>query len=105
LVHQDSRSIQLCFTISDTGIGIATDKLDHIFEAFSQADNSVTRQYGGTGLGLAICSKLVDMMQGEIRVKSELGQGSQFIFTAVFALVQADAHSANPQATPLDQAH
>jgi len=103
--HQDASQVLLHFMVSDTGIGIAADKLEHIFEAFSQADNSVTRQYGGTGLGLAICSKLVDMMQGEIRVKSELGQGSQFIFTAVFALVQADAHSANPQATPLDQAH
>jgi PAS domain S-box-containing protein len=83
-LHQTEKSIQLHFAIRDTGIGIAADKLDTIFEAFSQADNSMTRQYGGTGLGLAICSKLVHLMDGQIRVDSERGHGSTFSFTATF---------------------
>jgi signal transduction histidine kinase len=88
LINQDNATIMIRFTVSDTGIGIPADKLTHIFEAFSQADNSVTRQHGGTGLGLAICTKLVEMMGGSISVESELGQGSRFSFTAFFALEQ-----------------
>ena len=72
----------LKFSIIDTGIGIAADKQEHIFNAFSQADNSMSRLYGGTGLGLTICSRLVEMMEGRIWVESALGQGSAFNFTA-----------------------
>jgi signal transduction histidine kinase/ActR/RegA family two-component response regulator len=71
----------LLFRVRDTGIGIAGDKLDVIFEPFRQADNSTTRQYGGTGLGLAICARLVKAMQGRIWVESELNQGTCFHFT------------------------
>ncbi len=90
LIHQNETQCQIRFMVIDTGIGIPSDKVEHIFEAFSQADNSMTRQYGGTGLGLAICSKLVEMMGGNISVESELGHGSRFSFTAFFDLLSCD---------------
>ncbi|MBD0343249.1 MAG: response regulator [Coleofasciculus sp. Co-bin14] len=72
---------QLAITISDTGIGIPTDKLDRIFESFEQADGSTAREYGGTGLGLAVTKQLVELHGGKIRVESTVGMGSRFTFT------------------------
>jgi signal transduction histidine kinase/DNA-binding NarL/FixJ family response regulator len=75
------------FCVSDTGIGIATDKLGAIFEAFSQADQSTTRKFGGTGLGLAIARKLVAAMGGDIAVTSREGEGTNFFFSLPLAAV------------------
>ncbi len=77
----DSRDDMIEFRVSDTGIGIDKDKLASVFDEFTQADASTTRQFGGTGLGLNICHKLVDAMGGTIRVESRLGEGSHFIVT------------------------
>jgi len=69
------------FHVKDSGIGIDSEKLSKLFDSFSQADSSTTRQYGGTGLGLSIVKQLVELMNGTIRVESLVSQGSEFIFT------------------------
>ena len=84
--------------VEDSGIGIAGDKLEHIFNKFDQEDSSTTRKYGGTGLGLAICKQLCTMMHGDIDVKSQKGKGSTFSFTMTLGV----RHDASPAYTHLD---
>ncbi|MEA1968294.1 MAG: response regulator [Thermodesulfobacteriota bacterium] len=84
LEHETQTHATICFSVIDTGIGIAKENLETIFESFSQADSSTTRKYGGSGLGLTISRQLCEKMGGKIGIKSEKGKGSEFWFTAVF---------------------
>jgi PAS domain S-box-containing protein len=99
-VETESRTddqIWLHVVVADTGIGIPAEKQSAIFEAFNQADGSMTRKYGGTGLGLTISSRLVELMGGRIWVESELGKGSRFHFTVCFALQKTPARIIVPR--------
>ena len=87
----------LRFTVSDTGIGIPSEKLGRVFERFTQADSSTTRRYGGSGLGLTISKRLVELMGGRIWVESEVGKGSVFSFAVPFE-IWAGAKSAGGRA-------
>jgi len=79
--HMEASDTYILFTVKDTGIGIASSKLESIFTPFMQADNTITREFGGTGLGLAICQQLVVLMNGRYGVESTLNEGSHFWFS------------------------
>jgi PAS domain S-box-containing protein len=84
--HMDAQKVELHFWVADTGIGMTQEQSSRMFESFAQADASTTRRFGGTGLGLAISKSLVQKMQGNIWVNSELGRGSTFHFTIPIAV-------------------
>ncbi|WP_189042151.1 ATP-binding protein [Aliidongia dinghuensis] len=97
---RDAGPALLCLQVLDTGIGIAADKLDRLFQQFSQLDGSNARRYGGSGLGLAICRKLVELMGGHLGVESEEGRGSLFwveLPLAVAAVPEAEPTLAERQ--------
>ncbi len=86
LTAKSETNVLVRFSVKDDGIGIAKDKQKHLFDAFSQADESMTREYGGSGLGLSICQQIVNLLGGEITLTSELGEGSEFSFVLPFTL-------------------
>ncbi len=103
LSHEGERCV-VEFAVRDEGVGIPEDKLDTIFEAFTQADVSTTRKFGGTGLGLAICKRLIELMKGEIKVMSEIDRGSTFFVIVPFSVVRKeDVPQALREASIVDQ--
>ena len=101
LIHQDEQSATIEFSVTDTGIGIAENKIDKIFENFQQATSGTSRLFGGTGLGLAIVKQLVEPQGGSIQVKSKIGEGSTFSFTLKFQKTDLKAEI-DTEIIPLD---
>lgn len=93
VIDDDSGKASFLFDVTDSGIGIAPDKLENIFDPFAQAEGFIARTYGGTGLGLAITKSLVELMGGSIWVESEIGKGSSFKFMLPLEVSQNDSDS------------
>ena len=90
--HEDSTSITITFSVIDTGIGVTQEQASRLFQPFSQADSSTQRSYGGSGLGLSICKALVDVLQGKIWMKSQIGVGTEVSFTLTLSKASATSN-------------
>ena len=101
---EDEQTATLCFLVSDSGIGIEADMLEHIFTPFTQADSSTTRMYGGSGLGLSICKHLAELMGGSIGVESVSGEGATFWFSVVLEKQGNKTSEILPDHTPASKA-
>jgi CheY-like chemotaxis protein len=99
MIEETKGYFKTFFSVKDTGIGIADDKQDKIFELFTQADGSTGRKYGGTGLGLSIAQKIISLTGGKLEVKSEEGKGSEFFFTMMLkrAAYNVPGHNTTPE--------
>ena len=102
LDNEESKICTLRIEVADSGIGISEEQQKKIFNAFEQAENSTTRKYGGTGLGLTISKRIIELMNGEIRVDSVLGKGSKFIFTIRMPRYSDSAESINKKEESFD---
>lgn len=95
------RTSHFIFSVKDTGDGIPSEQMERIFQPFTQVDSSISRRYGGTGLGLAISRRLIELMGGELTVRSELGQGSEFFMAVPLRVVEEEPAAAFPR-KPID---
>jgi signal transduction histidine kinase len=102
LAEDGEENCTLQFEVTDTGKGMGKEHLERLFSAFEQADNSITREYGGTGLGTALAKNIVELMGGQIRAESRLGQGSRFIFTVIVKKVKTGDGISAGEGGPLD---
>lgn len=100
-VSREQEQVLLEFSVTDTGIGIAKDKLDRLFKPFSQVDGSITRQYGGSGLGLSIVANLAHLMDGETGIESEPGRGSRFWFRIRMVQVKPEQEKRRVERNPV----
>ncbi|MBK5971269.1 MULTISPECIES: PAS domain-containing hybrid sensor histidine kinase/response regulator [Thiorhodovibrio] len=105
VAHEHEDRIELKFAVRDSGIGMAPGIVQRLFQAFTQADSSITRRYGGTGLGLTISQRLVLLMGGSIQVESEEGHGSVFRFNSWFKLPASTPQRVGAPPRPLEQRH
>jgi signal transduction histidine kinase/CheY-like chemotaxis protein len=102
-VKKEEETIELSFSVKDTGIGIPPNKMDTIFERFQQADEDTTRKYGGTGLGLSIVKQLVELQNGTIRVSSVQNVGTEFVFTIPYTISKESTERNHLKALPHDE--
>jgi len=104
-VKKEGDSINISFSVKDTGIGIPSDKIDSIFERFRQGDDDTTRKYGGTGLGLSIVKQLVELQNGTIRVSSVQNEGTEFVFTIPYIVSKELSEPGNFKTLANDEIH